>query len=181
MWLGAALAFAAGKTCLAGTRPGENRPKSIPSSDKSDGALRFGTTPHPSRYRTRTAWPPPHQHQDPKCWNKVRHDGLSTEIYVAVARRRPKSRGVPGRNAADKSEDYVETQAVKLRSLRYGRPSLHGERHRQWLHEPPKMTSTEVPHTPRFAGAGAYAQVSYYPVAEGPRPIECVPLAENGP
>jgi len=31
------------------------------------------------------------------------------------------------------------------------------------------------------ADASVYPEVCYYPVAEGPRPVECVPLVENSP
>jgi len=40
---------------------------------------------------------------------------------------------------------------------------------------------TEVSSYIETADAGVYTQVCYYPVTEGPRPVECVPLVELGP
>lgn len=43
------------------------------------------------------------------------------------------------------------------------------------------MSYTEANSYIETADAGVYTKVSYYPVTEGPRPVECVPLAEVSP
>lgn len=64
------------------------------------GALRFGTTPRPLRERTSTAWPPPHQHQEPIAVDKsaaVATLSFFTSLQPDGSRS---CGGTPGRSAA---------------------------------------------------------------------------------
>jgi len=72
-----------------------------------------------------------------------------------------------------------QTLAVKKRSLRYGQPSLHDND----TAGSARLSSNEHRSVQYIetADASVYPKVCYYPVTEGSRPVECVPLVEESP
>jgi len=138
LWLSVAFSFADRDICLPDRGPQENQPKSAPTFDESNGALRFGATPSPFRYRTRTAWPPPLQHQESAPANKF--SGTATLLCLASKQLdgdRSHS-GTPGRSAYGRSRVTYRTLTVKKRSLRYGQPSLRDNDTAGWRTSLPK-------------------------------------------